>query len=162
MQISEPVTMLTDYALGAAGLFFAFSLFRIIDSTNRAPVRLWGIGFAAEAIAALAGGAYHGFALHLDASAVRALWNVTTVAIGMSAGFMISGVVASSIRKGDESRVWLIRGLLLTLAGFMVQQTGFRFGLHFNHNDIFHVMQMGALYLFFKGARLLKDPRQHE
>ena len=75
---------------------------------------------------------------------------------------MVSGVLYSSIRRADESRVWLRAGLLLTLAGIAVQQTGFRSHLDFNHNDIYHIMQTGAFYLFFRGARLLEDAPRRE
>ena len=79
------------------------------------------------------------------------------ISIGVSSAFIISGVMASSIKKADESRVWLRRGLYLTLGGFALQMTGFRHGADFNHNDAFHIIQIVALYLFFRGARLLQD-----
>jgi hypothetical protein len=28
---------------------------------------------------------------------------------------------------------------------------------HFNHNDLYHVIQMGGMYLFYRGALVLKD-----
>ena len=72
---------------------------------------------------------------------------------------MISGVLSSSISRKDESRKWLVSGALVTLAGFAIQQAPIRPNLDFNHNDIYHIIQIGALYLFFRGARLLKDAR---
>lgn len=157
MQITEPVTMLTDYALGAAGLYFATSLARGLGPQNRTCRKFWLLGFAGIAAAAVLGGTYHGFAAMLDASALKALWNVTILCIGASVAFMISGVMASSIKKPDESRRWLYRGFCVTLAGAAIQWTGFRHGSHFNHNDAFHVIQIAALYLYFRGARLLQD-----
>jgi hypothetical protein len=43
------------------------------------------------------------------------------------------------------------------VTGLAIQMSGF--GLHrdFNHNDIFHVIQIVAMFLFFKGARDLQD-----
>ena len=157
MRIAEPVSMLTDYALGAASLFFAALLLRTIRVRSRISVRLWSIGFIATGIAAFAGGTYHGLSSYLDASVLRALWGITMCAVGISSGFMVSGVLTSSISKKDESRKWLIRGVLVTMAGIAIQQTPMRRNLNFNHNDIYHVIQAGALYLFFRGARLLKD-----
>ena len=156
MRISEPVTMLTDYALAVAGAWFASSLMRMPHFRN-ASVKLWAIGFTTGGFAALVGGTYHGFALQFSPSVLRALWNITLVFIGLSGGFMVSGVLTSSISRTDESRVWLIGGVLLTVAGLAVQLTGYRSHLHFNHNDIYHVIQIGALYLFFRGAQLLQD-----
>ena len=157
MQISEPVTTITDYLLGAAGSYFAVLLFRIIGPRNRVSGRLWSIGFMVGAFAAFAGGTYHGFALQLGDSIRRPLWNVVIYSIGASAGFMVSRVLASSVRRNVESARWLIIGVLVTLAGFVVQQSGIQPLPKFNHNDIYHVMQTGALFLFFKGARLLED-----
>lgn len=130
--------MMTDYVLGSAAIIFAVLLPR-----NQKAARLWSVGFMLAAIAAFLGGSYHGFAL-------RALWNVTIFCIGMSGGFMISGVIASSIGRRDQSTRWLLIGVAITLVGFAIQQSGIA-----NHNDIFHMMQIGALYSFFRGARLL-------
>jgi uncharacterized protein DUF6962 len=157
MQITEPVTMLTDYALGAAGLYFAFSLLGAVNFRNRLTVRLWAIGFVAGAIAAFIGGTYHGFSVVFGASALRALWNITIYSIGASGAFMVSGVLASSVSREDESRTWLIAGILTTLGGFAIQLSGFRSHQDFNHNDAYHLIQIAGLYLFFRGARLLED-----
>jgi hypothetical protein len=29
--------------------------------------------------------------------------------------------------------------------------------VHFNHNDLFHVVQMASLYLLYRGGLLLRD-----
>ncbi len=102
------------------------------------------------ALAAFLGGTFHGFV-------IRSLWNVTVLSIGASGAFMVAGVLASSINKQDESRRWLWAGVAVSLSSFAVQLTGFRRGLDFNHNDLFHVMQIVAQYFFFRGAALLKD-----
>ena len=59
--------------------------------------------------------------------------------------------------------------ILLTLAGSAValfvfcfvgagiQQGGFSLHSHFNHNDLFHVVQMGAFYLLFRGASTVES-----
>lgn len=159
MKITEPVTMLTDYALGAASLYFAIGLARGLVPKNRTCRKLWLLGFAGIAASAILGGTYHGFAAMLDASMLKALWNTTILSIGASIAFMIAGVMASSIKKSDESRRWLYRGFYVTLAGAAIQWTGFRHGSDFNHNDAFHVIQIAALYLYFRGARLLEDWR---
>ncbi len=157
MQITEPVTMLTDYALGAFGLYFAMMLSRSIGNKNRTCGRFWSTGFAAHAVAAFAGGTYHGFTSMLIPSTLVSLWNVTVLSIGAGSAFMIAGVMTASVKKQDESRGKLVAGLCVTLAGFAIQQSGFRHGAHFNHNDAFHLIQIAAFYLFFRGARLLQD-----
>jgi hypothetical protein len=44
----------------------------------------------------------------------------------------------------------------MAFAGTAVQQSGFSFHKHFNHNDIYHVFQMGSMFLLYKGVILLK------
>ena len=38
-----------------------------------------------------------------------------------------------------------------------VQVNGIALHDHFNHNELYHVIQMGGMYLFYRGARVLKD-----
>jgi len=123
MHFFEPVTTLTDFLLGAASLYFAVSLLRA-RPPQRLSRRLWSIGFLASAIAAVIGGTYHALKLDVDVSVLRSLWNVTIFLIGSSGAFMISGVLVSSIGRHDDSRKWLLRGVWLTLAVFLIQQSG--------------------------------------
>jgi hypothetical protein len=159
VQIAEPVTTLTDYALGAFSVYFASRLYSPAGPKRSIPRQLWSIAFGAAAVASFAGGTFHGFPLMIGPSTLRALWNVTVFSIGASTAFMIGGVMASSIHKKHPSRRWLYRGFFVTLAGFVVQLTGFRRGVDFNHNDVFHVIQIIGFYLFFRGAGLLEDRR---
>ncbi len=157
MQITEPLTMLTDYALAAASLAFALLLSRMIGPRNRVSAWLWCAGFAGSAVAALIGGTYHGFALYFDDSTLRALWNVLVYLMGASGGLMVAGCHAAYIQKEDGSMRWFIGGIVVTLLGAVVQQSGFRHDAHFNHNDVYHLIQIAGLYLLFKGASRLQD-----
>jgi hypothetical protein len=157
MQITEPVTMLTDYALAAASLYFALLLARIMGPRNRVSAWLWCAAFLASAIAALLGGIYHGFALHFDVSTLGLIWNVVVYTLGLSTGCMVGGIHAAYIRREDGTVKWITAGVLVTIIGLMVQRTGFRSHLDFNHNDIFHLIQIAAFYLFFRGACTLRD-----
>jgi hypothetical protein len=111
-------------------------------------------------MASLLGGTYHGFASYFSASGLRALWNVTIYSSGFAGGCIVSGAIASDVRAHKEGRKWLIAGILATAGGMAVQQTGFRRGLVFNHNDVYHLIQIAALYLFFRCARLVEDRRR--
>jgi hypothetical protein len=157
MQITEPVTMLTDYALAAASLAFALQLSRAIGPRNRVSAWLWCAGFLTSAVAALVGGTYHGFALEFDDATHRALWNVIVYSMGVSAGLMIAGCHSAYIRKEDDSLKWILTGIAVTLVGALVQRSGFRSHADFNHNDAYHIIQMAGLYFFFKGASRLRD-----
>ena len=157
MQITEPVTMLTDFALAAASPYFAFHLARILCPRNRVSAWLWSAAFLASAVAALLGGIYHGFALHFEASTLRSMWNVAVFVMGLSSGCMVGGIHAAYVRRDDGTVKWIASGVLVTLIGLTVQQTGFRHHSEFNHNDIYHLIQIAAFYLLFRGACTLRD-----
>lgn len=157
MQITEPVTTLTDVALGAASFVFAFLLYRIIGPRNRVSVWLWCAGFVTSTVAALSGATYHGFKVYFDAGTMKALWNVIMYSMGATAGLMVAGCHAAYIKKEDGVIKWMMSGIAVTLIGAIVQRTGFRHNLDFNHNDAYHVIQILGLYFFFKGASRLRD-----
>jgi len=157
MQITEPVTMLTDYALAAASLYFAYLLARILGPRNRVSAWLWCAGFLASAVAALLGGIYHGFGSDFDASTLRSMWNIAVFVMGLSGGCMVGGIHAAYVRREDGTVKWIAAGVLVTLIGLTVQQTGFRSHSDFNHNDIYHLIQIAAFYLLFRGACTLRD-----
>jgi hypothetical protein len=46
-------------------------------------------------------------------------------------------------------------GILVSFAAAAVQRSGFRPARHFNHNDLYHVIQLIGLYCFYRGALLL-------
>jgi hypothetical protein len=45
----------------------------------------------------------------------------------------------------------------LAVVGAGVQASGFALHRHFNHNDLFHVIQLAATVLFYRGALRLRD-----
>src|SRR5438128_5652815 len=113
MQITEPVTMLTDYALAAASLYFAYLLARILGPRNRVSAWLWCAAFLASAVAALLGGIYHGLASHFDDSTLLSVWNVLVYMMGFSNGCMIGGIHAAYIQRGDGTVKWITLGVVV-------------------------------------------------
>jgi len=63
----------------------------------------------------------------------------------------------SLLRYQSDGTGWIIISILVTLAGVLVQQSGFSLHKHFNHNDIYHVIQMGSMYFLYRGVLILKD-----
>jgi hypothetical protein len=157
MSLTEPVTTLTDYALAVASLGFAISLSRSIGPRNRVSAWYWCAAFIASAIAAVAGGTYHGFATHLEGETRRALWNVTIFSMGACGAFITAGVRSASIRRNDGTAKWLVYGVVVTLVGAAVQQSGFPRGAHFNYNDAYHLIQLVGLYFLFRCAVTVRD-----
>lgn len=52
------------------------------------------------------------------------------------------------------STPWVIGSIVVSVIAALVQQSGFSLHQHFNHNDLYHVIQLGALWLFYRGGML--------
>ena len=48
-------------------------------------------------------------------------------------------------------------GVLVSFMAAAVQVNGVALHAHFTHNDFYHVIQMGGMYLFYRGVLVLKD-----
>lgn len=157
MQITEPVTMLTDYLLAAASLVFAFLTRRLIGPRTRVCAWFWCAAFVCSGVAAAVGGTYHGFAMVLDPGTRRTLWNMTMYAMGAGAAFIAAGIHAAYIKRQDGTLKWLVGGILVSLFGGAVQQSGVFRGASFNHNDAYHMIQIVGLYFLYRCGRTLRD-----
>jgi len=51
----------------------------------------------------------------------------------------------------------MLVGIATSFAGALVQNSGVGLHQHFNHNDLFHVIQIGGLYCFYRAGRLFGD-----
>ena len=51
----------------------------------------------------------------------------------------------------------VLAGVAVSIAGALVQASGFRLHEHFNHNDLYHVIQIAALVLLYRGAKRLQS-----
>ena len=208
MSLTEPTTLLTDYALGALCLWLGWKLYVPAASQRQTAVTLWAGAFFATALASFVGGTFHGFTSILGDSTLEGLWKVTVYLTGFSSFFLLSAVLLSglphSLRrwalalstlklvvylawmvthddflfvvydygsamililifqvrafyKLRSSAVgWIVGGILLSFVGAAIQQSGFSLHRHFNHNDLFHVVQMVAFYLLYRGSEALR------
>ena len=57
----------------------------------------------------------------------------------------------------QPASTWILAGLLVSLAAAAVQLLGISPHQQFNHNDLYHVIQMGGVYLLYRGGALLRD-----
>ena len=55
--------------------------------------------------------------------------------------------------RGFDWARWIVVGVVVSFVGAGVQLSGFALNEHFNHNDLYHVIQMAGLWLFWRGAR---------
>jgi hypothetical protein len=51
----------------------------------------------------------------------------------------------------------ILAGVAVSIAGALVQASGFKLHEHFNHNDLYHVIQIAALVLLYRGAKRLQS-----
>ena len=61
----------------------------------------------------------------------------------------------SAIRKRDAASAWILGGVAVSALAAAVQASGFTPHRLFNHNDLYHVIQIGAMLLFYSGAKRL-------
>jgi len=156
MKITEPATMITDYMLALVCAVFAILTLRLQSPHRGIPV--WFLAFFTGSIAALLGGTFHGFKAHLSAGRAKGIWEFTLILIGASAAFMIAGAVVSSLGRGDlESVRWIRRGLVVSAGGFAIQKIGWDIHQHFNHNDLYHVIQIAGFWCLFQGIKRIPE-----
>jgi len=210
LTILEPTTMITDFAITAAGWWGSWLLLMRAENRWYRCRRLWAVGLFFVGLGALLGGVRHGLPVYLSDAANMAVWKGTVYTIGLSLIFVVAGTIAGSplktstgklfravnvvvfvlfaawmIRHNDflyviyyyapamltvaaiqgwahlkhetEGADWIMSGVIVTLLGAIAQQSGFALHEHFNHNDLFHVIQVAGLIMLFKGASKLTD-----
>lgn len=96
--IAEPVTVVTDFVLGAAATAGALALRTKASRATRA-VRLWAAGFLALAAGAFLGGAWHGFSPRLPPASGDVLWKGTLVAAGAASFLLVAGAAHASLGR---------------------------------------------------------------
>jgi len=133
--------------------------------------RITGIAVGASVTAMLAGTFYHLFPADdadilrwtvLGLSLVYASWiwrdyrfrNVV-VFYSVVMAFILGAMGLSYVTQGSPGAKLIAVGILISFAAAAVQRSGFRLARHFNHNDIYHVIQLIGLYFFYRGALLL-------
>jgi hypothetical protein len=158
MVVTEPATMLTDYALTLVCAVFAIRLYRASEGRR---IGLWVSAFSVTAFAALAGGTAHGFRVPLGEN-WSLIWRITVVSIALGSGLLVAAGIRSATRpqSGNERArregiLWMKRAIGVSLAGLAVLVLKLAPHRHFNHNDLYHVIQMGGLYCLYRGAVLL-------
>jgi hypothetical protein len=63
----------------------------------------------------------------------------------------------ASYKGRSRGTIWIAAAMLATIAGSIVQASGFSLHRHFNHNDLYHVIQLGAAWLFYRGFLGARD-----
>ncbi len=133
--------------------------------------RITGIAVGLSVMAMLAGTFYH---LLSSAYADILRWTVLGLSIVYSAfiwrdyrfrnvivfysvsmAFILGAMGLSYVSTGSPGAKLICIAILVSFGAAAVQRSGLRLARHFNHNDIYHVIQLVGLYFFYKGALLL-------
>lgn len=70
------------------------------------------------------------------------------LALGVLVGFRLG-----AWRTNPAGARWMIAGVLVSVVAAVVQQSGWSVHRHFNHNDLYHVIQACGVWLLYRGAR---------
>jgi hypothetical protein len=207
MTVAEPVTLLTDYALGAVTGYLAWKLYR--SQERQVSRRCWVAGFTALALAALVGGTHHGFTPYFGPVLLATTWKFTVYCVGIFGLAMLAGSIVAVCRgamrhallaaaglkflayavvmfdrdafayviadtggamlgllllhgwkaatQRDAASRWVLVALTLSALAAAVQYAGIALHAHFNHNDLYHVIQILAMLVFYRAGKLLHD-----
>lgn len=209
MTITEPMTMITDYALAALAGWAAIMLLRR-EGADRA-VHLWVGALVATAVAAAAGGTFHGFRTGMSPEMAAVAWRLTMIAIG-GASFCFASAVAFAVfgrrvrnvivvlavvklahyliwswrhdefqtaiydyaptmvavvigeiyawlRRRDPAAVWIVTGIVISFIGAFIQMQEIGIHRHFNHNDLYHIVQMVGIWCFYRAGLVMHERR---
>ena len=210
VSVTEPMTMVTDYMIAAASLWFASQLLLVADNRAQVSRCAWGIAFIFVGVGALLGGTSHGFVRYLTQGSMDFVWRGGLYSIGFAMFFALTGTVSASIRNRlwrnvfyayscavlllytwwlashddflyallnnvstfviiaglqvwalirhkTSSAWWILAGVAISFLSAGIQRSGLDLHPHFNHNDLYHVVQIAGLYLFYRGANILQD-----
>jgi hypothetical protein len=87
-------------------------------------------------------------ALKLAAYCAWMLFHDEFVWVVTDTGSALAIVAALHLWKYDG---WMLAGVAVSVAAALVQASGLALHRHFNHNDLYHVIQAGAMLLFYRG-----------
>jgi intracellular septation protein A len=175
--VHEPMTLATDYLLTVAAAIFAARLWRV----NRS----WALAFLFTALGSFFGGTYHGLwqsawmwkptvmsiglasffllsayfpriaMLKFIAYASWMIFHDGFVWVIADYGITLLLVGAMQVVHRTPATPWVLGSIALSVIGALVQMSGFSLHRHFNYNDLYHVIQLAALWLLYRGGLLL-------
>jgi hypothetical protein len=133
-------------ALYASGFVGVASIASVAFFAARGAIRTAILVFAALKLA-----------VYMVSVARRPEFRVAAADYGGALAILLVGAVYALVRWRSAGAPWLIAGVGVSLVAGLVQARRVALHRHFNHNDLFHVIQVAALYLFYRGGVLLVD-----
>jgi hypothetical protein len=137
------VWKLTTVSMGAASFFLLAST---LNASFSGRLRSWLLAAASTKLAV-----YLVWMVNHDAF----VWVVLDY--GSTLLMVLVLAVTGRLHGLPGRRAFVVSGILVSMAAAVVQQSGIGLHRHFNHNDLMHVIQMGGVWLLFKGGMRLRD-----
>lgn len=75
---------------------------------------------------------------------------------------IVAVAILHSLTFRNGSSKWILGGVALSLAAGGVQASGLALHEHFNHNDLYHVIQIAAMFFYYRGVATMQDRRRTE
>jgi len=87
----------------------------------------------------------------------RPEFRVAALDYGGALAVVFAASLYAYLRWRAPGAVWLMASVAVSLLAGIVQARHIGLHRHFNHNDLYHVVEMAALYLLYRGGALLVD-----
>jgi hypothetical protein len=84
-------------------------------------------------------------------------FRVAAIDYGAALAVLLAGACYGLFRWQEPGATWLIGGVGVSLIAGLIQALRVSPHRWFNHNDLYHVIEIVALYMFFRGGSLLVD-----
>ncbi len=133
----------TAFAIGLASCCF---LIGTMVASVAKPLRHWLVAASAVQFA--------GYAIWM---ATHDEFRYVIYNYGVTLAVILLVQVYQGVVRNTPSAGWIITGILVSLVGALVQQSGLALHPSFNHNDLYHVIQMVGIALLYRGASVLQD-----
>jgi hypothetical protein len=84
--------------------------------------------------------------------------NFLNVIVDYGASLLLIGALQlyAWMRQRAASAPWVLASIVVSVLAAAVQQSRLTLHQHFNYNDLYHVIQLIALWLLYRGGRLLR------
>jgi hypothetical protein len=77
------------------------------------------------------------------------------IAVVIDSGIALLVVAVLHAIRRDPAWRWMVGGVAVSVVAAGVQAMHLAPHPHFNHNDLYHVIQIAAMWLFYRGAKLI-------
>lgn len=134
---------LTVLSVGFTALFFLLAAFSCIMTRETYTLLRW-IPIVAVVI--------YGFAIWRQSEFSQAL-----KFFGPAMAFVLIVMIYIYVTTGDRGAGNIITGLVISFGGALLWSTRFSPHTHFNHNDLYHVIQMAGVWFIYRGGLAIQN-----